>query len=606
MSLLDRHDVRVMASGAAFRFLAEPAAPRGRDLRPELRPEGGRDSALGHGAAEPAARQARAAATRSGTGSTRSTIGSPDVVISDFEPLTRRLRSAHPDAADRGRQHQHARPLPPRPRDHRQRARGLPAGPHRGPLDGARAPSSTSSPPTSEPPVARGGTTLVPPIVRPEIVDAQPERGDHLVVYSSGDDALIEALRSAGIRCLVYGMRGGPAEAVSRRQPGASARGPTRASSRRFAPRGESSRAAGSRCSARPSTSASRCSRFPLRGQFEQMMNARYTERLGYGSVRADARRRRSSASSSSGSRRSRTPSPATSSRGTRSPSRRSRIAPSGRPPRAPGSCGRRAAPRGGRKMSRGARRGGRRGGGRRRLRDLPRPVPDLAALRRDDLPRPGGRADDRPDLRRRPEPAAHRGADVRARPPRSPRDVPADRQVGRARAGHPARAWPTPGTRSATTPGRTRRCRCGPPRRSARSCGDAARRSRLPGVRSRGRRRRPDAPPVRSPPPGNAPGDARGGLHAAAVVDHLLRLASHGNGGQAGRARVACARRRHHPPPRRLERRARCRSLGIGRRNRRAPSPLHRRGLPVRDRPRACGREATERPKGGGDDGKG
>ena len=41
---------------------------------------------------------------------------------------------------------------------------------------------------------------------------AEAERGDHLVVYSSGDPQLLEALRSSGMRCLVYGMRGGPEE----------------------------------------------------------------------------------------------------------------------------------------------------------------------------------------------------------------------------------------------------------------------------------------------------------------------------------------------------------------------------------------------------------
>ena len=65
-----------------------------------------------------------------------------------------------------------------------------------------------------QPPLRHKATTLVPPIVRPEIIDATSVRGDHLVVYSSGDDALLEALRSVEARCLVYGMRGGPDEAV--------------------------------------------------------------------------------------------------------------------------------------------------------------------------------------------------------------------------------------------------------------------------------------------------------------------------------------------------------------------------------------------------------
>ena len=45
----------------------------------------------------------------------------------------------------------------------------------------------------------RGGTILVPPIVRPEIVAAASERGEHLVVYSGGEPALIEALRASGV-----------------------------------------------------------------------------------------------------------------------------------------------------------------------------------------------------------------------------------------------------------------------------------------------------------------------------------------------------------------------------------------------------------------------
>ena len=62
----------------------------------------------------------------------------PDVVITDFEPLAGIYARDQPDAADRGRQHQHARPLPPRRRDHRRRARGLHARQGGDPLDGAR------------------------------------------------------------------------------------------------------------------------------------------------------------------------------------------------------------------------------------------------------------------------------------------------------------------------------------------------------------------------------------------------------------------------------------------------------------------------------------
>ena len=50
-----------------------------------------------------------------------------------------------------------------------------------------------------EPPLLRGRTSLVPPIVRPAIVEAQPTRGDHLVVYSGGSEELIEVLRDTGV-----------------------------------------------------------------------------------------------------------------------------------------------------------------------------------------------------------------------------------------------------------------------------------------------------------------------------------------------------------------------------------------------------------------------
>ena len=132
------------------------------------------------------------------------------------------------------------------------------------------------------PPVTRGGTTLVPPIVRPEIIKARPERGDHLVVYSSGDEALIEALRSAGIRCLVYGMRGGPSEAVTDGNLELRPRSndgfiEALRTARGVVAGGGFSLLSEAVYLGKPILS------IPLRGQFEQAMNARYTERLGYG-----------------------------------------------------------------------------------------------------------------------------------------------------------------------------------------------------------------------------------------------------------------------------------------------------------------------------------
>jgi uncharacterized protein (TIGR00661 family) len=132
------------------------------------------------------------------------------------------------------------------------------------------------------PPIARGGTTLVPPIIRPEIESATPERGEHLVVYSSGDPALNEALRASGMPCRVYGMRGGPQEGEVD-------------GNLEFRPRSNEGFVEDLR-TARGVVAGGGFSllseavylrkpvlAMPLHGQFEQLMNARYLERDGYG-----------------------------------------------------------------------------------------------------------------------------------------------------------------------------------------------------------------------------------------------------------------------------------------------------------------------------------
>lgn len=59
------------------------------------------------------------------------------------------------------------------------------------------------------PQVRKPDTTLVPPILRPEILAARRSRGDHLLVYQTaeGNDGLADVLQKAGIECRVYGMR---------------------------------------------------------------------------------------------------------------------------------------------------------------------------------------------------------------------------------------------------------------------------------------------------------------------------------------------------------------------------------------------------------------
>ncbi len=134
------------------------------------------------------------------------------------------------------------------------------------------------------PPVVKPRTTLVPPILRPLVLRARPEEGDHLLVYqtSTSDSGLLEHLRRSGIECRVYGVRRGLAaeerEGNLRFMPFSdegfvddlrSARGVV--ANGGFTLLGEAVYLH------RPVLSV------PVRRQFEQVLNARYLQALGYG-----------------------------------------------------------------------------------------------------------------------------------------------------------------------------------------------------------------------------------------------------------------------------------------------------------------------------------
>jgi len=134
------------------------------------------------------------------------------------------------------------------------------------------------------PPVRKRDTTLHPPILRPEVLAAKPTRGDHLLVYQTaeGNEGLEATLRATGLECRVYGMRRGiEAEQVEgnlRHRPFseqgfvddlASARGVIAGGG--FTLMGEAVYLH------KPMLAV------PLGGQFEQILNARYLEREGYG-----------------------------------------------------------------------------------------------------------------------------------------------------------------------------------------------------------------------------------------------------------------------------------------------------------------------------------
>ncbi|MFO0594579.1 MAG: MJ1255/VC2487 family glycosyltransferase [Myxococcaceae bacterium] len=59
------------------------------------------------------------------------------------------------------------------------------------------------------PPVRKERTTLVPSILRPEILNAKSEPGGHLLVYQTmtANTALIDELKKSGLECRIYGFK---------------------------------------------------------------------------------------------------------------------------------------------------------------------------------------------------------------------------------------------------------------------------------------------------------------------------------------------------------------------------------------------------------------
>jgi uncharacterized protein (TIGR00661 family) len=134
------------------------------------------------------------------------------------------------------------------------------------------------------PPVDKPNTTLHPPILRPAILAARPEAGKHLLVYqtSTSNNTLPEILKRSGRECRIYGMRRDIKKDVVEGN----------LCYRPFSEAGfidDLRTAAGVVASAgftlmgeavylrRPMLAV------PIKGQFEQELNARYLENLGYG-----------------------------------------------------------------------------------------------------------------------------------------------------------------------------------------------------------------------------------------------------------------------------------------------------------------------------------
>ena len=137
------------------------------------------------------------------------------------------------------------------------------------------------------PPTRKPDTYLFPPILRPEILAARPGAGEHLLVYQSGpNEALVAALARAGVEARIYGMRPDLTEEQ-------------RDGKLRFRPFSEAGfiedlatcrgviAAGGFTLMGEAVYLHKPMLSVPLAGQFEQVLNARYLEREGYG-VAAD------------------------------------------------------------------------------------------------------------------------------------------------------------------------------------------------------------------------------------------------------------------------------------------------------------------------------
>jgi uncharacterized protein (TIGR00661 family) len=279
-SLLGEHDVRVMASGAAFKYLEGRLGKVSEVFGPSF--------AMDHGEIRRWAtvRHTMTAATRELPGSVRRWIDvvdewRPEVVVTDFEPLSGiYARSSRTPLVcvdnihmiDRCR---HDEEITAGAREDFRIARAVTR---------AMVPTAGDYVITTffKPPLLRGRTTLVPPIVRPDIVAAKPTRGDHLLVYSGGSDELIDALRDCGVPSRLYGMRDGPEVGttdgpIEYRPRSVDGFLEDLVSARGVITGGGFSLLSEAVYLGKPVLS------IPLHGQFEQLMNARYLAREGYG-----------------------------------------------------------------------------------------------------------------------------------------------------------------------------------------------------------------------------------------------------------------------------------------------------------------------------------
>jgi uncharacterized protein (TIGR00661 family) len=211
----------------------------------------------------------------------------PDAVVTDFEPFGALFARAHGLPAYSVDNHQaiarcaHARDVVG---DDAGEMAAMRAFVH-AVAPGCRAYVATSFYfPPPEPACARD-TVLVPPILRDGVLRARPSDGEHVLVYqtSTSDTRLLDALRSVpSQRFVVYGLRQN-AQVDNCTLRDFSEEGFLRdlASARGVVTNGGMSLLGEAVALGKPVYSV------PVRGQFEQVLNARYLAKLGYGCTSA-------------------------------------------------------------------------------------------------------------------------------------------------------------------------------------------------------------------------------------------------------------------------------------------------------------------------------
>lgn len=134
------------------------------------------------------------------------------------------------------------------------------------------------------PEIRKDRTSLFPPILRPEILGHGASQGSHLLVYQTGEGygSLADTLAKTGLECRIYGMRRGLTEEQTegnlRYMPFSETRFVDDLASARGVIAGGGFTLMGEAVYLRKPMLA-----VPLRGQFEQVLNARYLQHVGYG-----------------------------------------------------------------------------------------------------------------------------------------------------------------------------------------------------------------------------------------------------------------------------------------------------------------------------------